>query len=158
MMRSIMLWLSRNKTVRGWITGQAIARRAARRFVVGDTIEEAIAGIRELNAQGITATLDHLGENVETANDATRSTEDYLKALDAIAASGVHSHISIKLTALGLDLGDDVCRANVLRILTKAQAVGTLVTIDMESAEYTERTLALYRDLRREYANVGIVT
>jgi proline dehydrogenase len=157
MLRSILLWLSRNKAIRGLTTSLGFARRAARRFVAGETVEEAIRVILELNAQGITATLDHLGENVETAEDAQRATEDYLKALDAVGTSGVRSHISIKLTALGLDLGDDVCRANVVRILAKAKAIGTLVTIDMESTDYTERTLALYRDLRREFANVGIV-
>ncbi len=157
MMRSFLLWLSRNKAVRGWITRWGIVQRAARRFVSGDTIEDAIAAIRELNAQGITATLDHLGENVETAEDANRSTEDYLKALNAIGASGVQSQVSIKLTALGLDLGEAVCRANVERILVKAKEIGVRVTIDMESTEYTERTLALYRALRCEYDNVGIV-
>jgi len=157
MMRSILLWLSRNKTVRGFVTSLGLARRAARRFVAGETIEEAIAAIRELHTLGITATLDHLGENVATADDATRSTEDYLKALDALGSSGVQSHVSIKLTALGFDLGDDLCRANVVRILTKAKAIGTLVTIDMESTAYTDRTLQLFRDLRREFDNVGIV-
>ena len=157
MMRSVLLWLSRNKTVRGWFTRLGLARRAARRFVAGETIEEAIQAIRELNAQRITATLDHLGENVETAADATRATEDYLKALDALGASGVQSHVSVKLTALGLDLGDELCRANVVRILAKAKEIGTLVTIDMESTQYTDRTLAIFRDLRREFANVGIV-
>jgi len=157
MMRSILLWLSRNKTVRGWTTRWGFARRAARRFVAGETIEEAIQAIRELSTLGITATLDHLGENVETAADAARATEDYMKALDAIATGGVQSHISVKLTALGLDLGDEVCRANVVRILTKAKGIGTLVTIDMESTEYTDRTLAIFRDLRREFGNVGIV-
>jgi proline dehydrogenase len=157
MIRSILLWLSRNKTVRGWLTSWSLARRAARRFVAGETIEEAIAAIRELNTLGISATLDHLGENVATAEDATRSTEDYLKALEALETNGVQSHVSIKLTALGFDLGDEVCRANVVRILEKAKTIGTLVTIDMESTEYTERTLKFFRDLRREYANVGIV-
>jgi proline dehydrogenase len=157
MMRSVLLWLSRNKSVRGWLTRWGFARRAARRFVAGETIEEAIQAIRELNALGITTTLDHLGENVETAQDANRSTEDYLKVLGALQISGVQSHISIKLTALGFDLGDEVCRANVVRILAKAQEIGTLVTIDMESTEYTDRTLALFRDLRREYSNLGIV-
>jgi proline dehydrogenase len=139
------------------ITSLGVVRRAARRFVSGDTIEEAIVAIRELNAQGITATLDHLGENVETAEDAQRATEDYLKALDAIGASGVQSHVSIKLTALGLDLSEAVCRANVERILVKAQEIGVLVTIDMESTEYTARTLGLYRDLHCAHDNVGIV-
>ncbi len=157
MMRSILLWLSHNKTVRRWTTRWGLVRRAARRFVAGDTIADAIQAIRDLNTLGITATLDHLGENVETAEDAARATEDYLKALDAIGVSGMPSHVSVKLTALGLDLSNELCRANMTRILAKAKAIGTLVTIDMESTEYTDRTLAIFRDLRREFSNVGIV-
>jgi len=157
MMRSLLLWLSRNKPVRGWITSLGLVRRAARRFVAGDTIEAAIQAIHNLNALGATATLDHLGENVETAEDAARATEDYLKALDAIGVSGMPSHVSVKLTALGLDLGSELCRTNMARILAKAKAIGTLVTIDMESTEYTDRTLAIFRDLRREFSNVGSV-
>jgi proline dehydrogenase len=133
------------------------ARRAAFRFVAGETIDDAITAIRELNAHGILATLDHLGENVENPDDARRAADDYLKALDAIGTGGVQSHVSVKLTALGLDLGDDLCRANVACILTKAKAIGAFVRIDMESADYTDRTLALYRSLRREFDNVGIV-
>ena len=157
MLRSTLLWLSRNKTVRTTTTRWGFARRAARRFVAGETVDDAIAAIRDLNAHGITATLDHLGENVETLDDARRATDDYVQVLDAIGASGVQSHVSVKLTALGLDLGDDVCRANVARIVAKAKDVGTRVRIDMESTEYTDRTLAIYRDLAREYDNVGIV-
>jgi proline dehydrogenase len=157
MLRSIFVWLSRNKLVRGWMTNLRVARRATQRFVAGETIEEAISVIRELNAQGIVATLDHLGENVETIDDAQRATDDYVKVLDAIGRSGVQSHVSVKLTALGLDLGDDVCRANVARIVAKAKEVGTFVRVDMESVNYTDRTLAIYRSLRNEYGNVGIV-
>ena len=157
MMRSVLLWLSRNKIVRGWFTSLGFARRAARRFVAGETIDDAINVIRELNAQGIEATLDHLGENVETEADAARATEDYLKVLDAIGANGVRSHVSVKLTALGLDLGNELCRANVARILARAREIGAFVRIDMESTAYTDRTLALYRSLRTEYDNVGIV-
>lgn len=157
MMRSMLLWLSRNKPVRQLMMNWGVARRAARRFVAGETIDDALAAIRELNAQGITATLDHLGENVETREDAARATDDYLKVLDAIGQAGLTSHVSVKLTALGLDLGDDLCRENVARILAKAKEVGTRVRIDMESTEYTDRTLAIYRRLRAEYDNVGIV-
>ncbi len=157
MLRTVLLWLSQNKAVRRLTTRWGLVRRAARRFVAGDTIEEAIQAIRDLNALGITATLDHLGENVETEEDAARSTEDYLKALDAIGVSGMPSHVSVKLTALGLDLGSELCRANMTRILAKAKAIGTFVTIDMESTEYTDRTLAIFRDLRRDFSNVGIV-
>jgi proline dehydrogenase len=153
----MLLWLSRNKRVRQLMSSWGVARRAARRFVAGETIDDALAAIRELNAQGISATLDHLGENVETREDAARATEDYLKVLDAIGQAGLTSHVSVKLTALGLDLGDELCRENVARILAKAKAIGTRVRIDMESTEYTDRTLAIYRRLRAEYDNVGIV-
>ncbi len=157
MLRSILLWLSRNKFVRNWMMNLGVARRATKRFVAGETIEDAISVIRELNALGIAATLDHLGENVETAADAQRATDDYVQVLDAIGTNGVQSHVSVKLTALGLDLGDDICRANVARIVAKAKEVGTFVRIDMESVDYTDRTLAIYRSLRDEYGNVGIV-
>jgi proline dehydrogenase len=157
MMRSVLLWMSHDKTLRTMTANRAFARRAARRFVAGETIDDAINTICELNAQGIMATLDHLGENVETREDAGRATHDYLKVLDAIGAHQVHSHVSVKLTALGLDLGDDLCRENVACILTKAKAVGTFVRIDMESTDYTDRTLAIYRSLHQEFDNVGIV-
>ena len=157
MMRSLLLWLSQNQVVRSMTTKLGFVRRAVRRFVAGETIDDAINVIRELNAQGIAATLDHLGENVETQDDARRATDDYLKVLDAIGTSGVQSHVSVKLTALGLDLGDDLCRANVACILAKAKAIGAFVRIDMESIEYTDRTLAIYRSLHQEFDNVGIV-
>ena len=156
-MRSVLLWLSQNKVVRSMTTKLGFVRRAVRRFVAGETIDDAINVIRELNAQGIVATLDHLGENVETQDDARRATDDYLKVLDAIGISGVQSHVSVKLTALGLDLGDDLCRANVACILARAKAIGAFVRIDMESIEYTDRTLATYRSLHQEFDNVGIV-
>ncbi len=157
MMRSVLLWMSHNKTLRRLATQWGFARRTAFRFVAGETIEDAIQAIKELNAQGIAATLDHLGENVETPDDARRATDDYLKVLDAIGVSGAKSHVSVKLTALGLDLGDDVCRTHVACILTKAKEIGAFVRIDMESTEYTDRTLAIYRSLTREFDNVGIV-
>jgi proline dehydrogenase len=157
MLRSLFVWLSRNKLVRGWMTSLSVARRATRRFVAGETIDDALNVIRELNVQGIAATLDHLGENVETSDDAQRATDDYVNVLDAIGKNGLQSHVSVKLTALGLDLGDELCHANVARIVAKAKEVGTFVRVDMESVDYTDRTLAIYRSLRDEYGNVGIV-
>lgn len=156
-MRTIFLWLSHSKFLRSLTRKLSFARRAAMRFVAGETIDDAIRAIRELNAQGITTTLDHLGENVETEADAKRSADDYLNVLEAIGKSDVKSHVSIKLTALGLDLGDDFCRENVARVIAKAQAIGSFVRIDMEGTEYTDRTLAIYRSLRQDFDNVGIV-
>ncbi len=157
MIRAIFLWMSHRKLLRRLIMRLAFARRAARRFVAGETIDEAIAAIRALRAAGILATLDHLGENVETEADARRATEDYLAVLDRIDAEGVQSHVSIKLTQLGLDLGVDCCRENVARLLRRAKEIGAFVRIDMESSDYTERTLEVFRSLRTEFDNVGIV-
>jgi proline dehydrogenase len=156
-MRAFFLWMSHSKFFRRLITGFLFARRAARRFVAGETIDDAIAAIRALNAGGILATVDHLGENVETEADARRATEDYLAVLDRIGIECVKSHGSIKLTQLGLDIGVDFCRDNVARILRRAKEIGTFIRIDMESSEYTARTLDVYRSLRREYENLGIV-
>jgi proline dehydrogenase len=156
-MRTFFLWLSHSKFLRTLTTKLGFARRAALRFVAGETIADAIRAIKELNAIGITATLDHLGENVETEADATRAADDYMDVLDAIGQSDVKSHVSVKLTALGLKLGDDFCRRNVARIVKKAKEIGAFVRVDMEDTPYTDRTLAIYRSLRAEFDNVGIV-
>ena len=156
-MRAFFLWMSHRASLRRLITRLGFARRAARRFVAGETIDDAIGVIRALNAGGILATVDHLGENVETEADARRATEDYRAILDRIGKEGVKSHASIKLTQLGLDIGVDFCRENVACILRTAKDIGAFIRIDMESSEYTARTLDVYRSLRREYENVGIV-
>jgi proline dehydrogenase len=149
--------MSHRKLLRRLIIRLVFVRRAVRRFVAGETIDEAIAAIRALRAAGLLATLDHLGENVETEADARRAIEDYLAVLDRIDTDAVQSHVSIKLTQLGLDLGVDFCRENVARLLRRAKEIGTFVRIDMESTDYTDRTLEVYRSLRQEFDNVGIV-
>ena len=116
-MRTFFLWLSHIKFFRKLATKLGFVRRAVMRFVAGETIEDALRAIRELNAIGISTTLDHLGENVETEADAARAADDYIGMLDALSKSGLKSHVSLKLTALGLDLGDDFCRQNVARAL-----------------------------------------
>jgi proline dehydrogenase len=127
------------------------------RFVAGETLDEAIDAVRALNRQGMIATLDHLGENVATRNEAVGAADEYLIALDALDESGVNSNVSLKLTQMGLDLGDDFCFDNVRRVVGRAAELGNFVRVDMEGSEYTERTIAIYRRLRSEYANVGLV-
>lgn len=157
MMRAFFLWMSHSKLLRRLVTGLGIARRAALRFVAGETIDDAIRAIRELNAHRILATVDHLGENVASEADARRATDDYLAVLDRIGKEGVQSHASLKLTQLGLDIGIEFCRDNVARILRKAKAIDTFIRIDMESSDYTARTLDVFYSLRQEFDNVGIV-
>ncbi len=114
-MRTALIALSRNKTLQDLIVQVPVSREMARRFVAGETLDEAIAAVRELNRQGMLATLDHLGENVATREEAITAADEYLIALDALAESGVDSNVSLKLTQMGLDLGDDFCYDNVRR-------------------------------------------
>ncbi len=155
--RRMLLALSRNPRMQERIIAFPPSRRVARRFVAGETLDEAIAVIRALNQQGMKATLDHLGENVLTVEDAREAANAYVEALDAIEREGLLSGISVKLTHLGLDLGDDVAYDNIRRIVKKATAAGRFVRIDMESSAYVDRTLNLYRRLRQEFDRVGTV-
>lgn len=157
MFRSLLLYLSRAPQARKLITRFAFSRRAAARFIAGDTPDDAIRVIGGLNAKGITATVDHLGENVVSEADAVRATDDYLTILEKICAAGVQSHASVKLTQLGLDVNESLCVNNMRRILHCARRCGAFVRIDMESSAYTDRTLTVARTLRHDYGfdNVG---
>jgi proline dehydrogenase len=157
MLRNLLLHLSHARWARTFITRFRFAWRTASRFVAGESADDAIAAIRALNARGLLATVDHLGENVTNAAEAVRATDAAVFILDKIAESGVRANISIKLTQFGLDLGDEACAQNVRRVLDKARDIGSFVRIDMEGSPYTERTLALYRRMRQDFDNVGVV-
>jgi proline dehydrogenase len=156
-MRTIFLFLSDNRQLKQWTSQSRLAKIAARRFVAGDTIDDAIAVIRDAGRRGLRTTLDHLGENTETEAQAIAAADDYLVALDHIAATGVQSYVSVKLTQLGLDLGTDFCRENVARVAARAQAIGSFMRIDMESSDYTDRTFEILYALREDYDDVGVV-
>jgi len=158
MMRAVLLRLSQNNTVQSAFSRYRFAQRAARRFIAGERLEEAIAVVRELNAKNILATLDHLGENTTNEGEALAAADEYVKILDAIAQTGVQSEVSLKLTQMGLDISYELCLQNMRRIVERARQYQNFVCIDMESSAYTERTLALYEALRREgFDNVGPV-
>ncbi len=129
----------------------------ARRFIAGDTVENAISAVKNLNASGMTATLDILGENVKNQEQAIRTADSYISVLQTIADTGINSNISIKLTQMGLDISDQFCFDNVSRILDKAENLNIFVRIDMESSKYTERTLQLVYRWHEEYPNIGTV-
>lgn len=129
----------------------------AKRFVAGQTIQEAISAVRHLNAFGILTTLDVLGENVSTRPAAEAAVAAYLEALDWIQREGLSSNVSLKLTQMGLDIDRDYCLDNVARICERAAAGKNFVRIDMEGSAYTERTLNLFYDLFRKHQNVGVV-
>ena len=118
----------------------------ASRFVAGETLDDAVTAIRALNAQGISASLDQLGESVHDADAARATAASYVGILDRIAAEGLTANVSLKLTALGLDIDGALCLENMRRILGRARDIGNFVRIDMESSAHTERTLRLFYD------------
>ena len=133
------------------------ARGFVRRFIAGPALEDALGVAARLNAEGLDAAVTHLGENVATTADATRAADAYLEMLDEIARRRLRAVPSLKLTHLGLDLGESVCRANLERVATRGLATRTLVWVDMESSAYTDRTLDLYRRLHATHSNLACV-
>jgi proline dehydrogenase len=136
---------------------KAIVGRVASRYVAGSTLDDALQVIRDLNAKGAMATLDVLGEEVKEREKATAAVEEYVRALNAIAQSGVDSNVSIKLTLLGLKIDEGFCRDNVDRIAAVAREQGNFIRIDMEDHTTTDATLRIYRELHAKHGNLGCV-
>jgi len=157
MLRAPILYLSHARWARSFITRFGLARRMASRFVAGETIGDAIQTIQALNARGINATLDHLGESVTNEAEATRAADDYVHALEQIHLSQVRANVSLKLTQFGLVVDEGFCARNVQRVVEKAQAVDNFVRIDMESSAQLEATLRIFRSLAEHFDNVGLV-
>lgn len=132
-------------------------RFGAARFVAGETIQQSINAVRGLNQDGRVATLDHLGEFVFSKEEALESAAMCIQTLDAIAESGVKSNLSLKMTSLGLDISKELCVNSMKRILDRARQHGNFVRIDMEDYAHCQVSLDIYRELRQEYDNVGIV-
>jgi proline dehydrogenase len=157
MLRSLLLYLSRHRRLRRWAENSRAAGVVTRRFVAGRTLEEGLAVCRRLNHRGLLVTLDRLGENVSSAEEASAAAQAYLEALDHIAREGLQSTVSVKLTQFGLDLSTETCRQNLERVVERAAAAGTSVEVDMESSPYVDRTLALVREMHRRHGHVRAV-
>lgn len=159
MFRSLFISLSKADWARQAITNWDFSWKMATRFVAGEHLEDAIRVVNELNQRGINATLDHLGEYTAEKADAIRATSDILTGLDAISAAGVRSSVSIKLSQIGLGLGEDFCADNLRSILTHARQMNNFVRIDMEDSSTVAATLRLYHRMSSEYEflNVGVV-
>ncbi len=159
MLRQTFLYLSNQPQIFKFVRANGLARSFANRFVAGETVATAIAAVRDLNAKGISATLDLLGESVFTEAESRTQQREYLDLLDAIHREKLDANVSLKLTAMGMDINEELCIDIMRGILDKARDYGTFVRLDMESSAYTERTLKLFED--RLYPNwraqVGIV-
>lgn len=134
-----------------------MSKKAASLFVSGETLDDAFRAAREANGLGIVATIDQLGESVENAELARKSTDMYIQVLERIAETGVDGNVSVKPTQLGLAVDYNLCLQNLERIVQKAAELGNFVRMDMEDSPYTQKTLDMFKTLRKKYSNVGIV-
>jgi proline dehydrogenase len=152
--------VSRSRTLKKLASryGMSGPRAFARRFIAGETIPDAIAAVREIEAQGMHHTLDHLGESVSTLAAAETATGEYLNLIEVVDGGGIEKNLSLKLTQLGLDIDKAMCVDNLRRILAAADKCGFFVRIDMESSQYTEVTLEIFETVWRHGShNVGVV-
>lgn len=134
-----------------------VVRLVASRYVAGESLDDAVRAVRALNAEGCKATLDVLGEDVTRVSETDETVAEYRRALDAIAAHGLDSNISVKLTAFGLKLDAASCREQFRRVLDAAREHGTFVRIDMEDSSVTEETIRIYEESRQRTEDVGLV-
>ncbi len=138
------------------VTSTRPGKALARRFVAGDTLDDAVAAARELNSSGLLVSLDHLGEEVHDRASAMQATEEYLESLDRIAGEDLDSNISVKPTQLGLAFDEALAMKSIDLLARRAKKVGTSVTIDMEDSRYTDSTVRLYENAQAEHGNLGI--
>ena len=129
----------------------------AKTYVAGESIDETILAVKEINARGFTCTLDILGEHVQSAAEAENITREYCDLYDVITAENMNCNISIKLTHIGLALDKNIAAENLIRILKQAKLHSNFCRIDMENSTYTQQTIDLYKDCVSIYPNIGIV-
>jgi proline dehydrogenase len=134
-----------------------IVKKISSRYIAGDTLQEAVSTIRDLNEEGCVATIDLLGESTETKADAASKLRDYEKVVEALDEHDLRSGISVKLTGLGLTLNEELCRANLEEIIEYAAARDRFVRVDMEDSPYTEKTLEIVHDMYGRHENTGAV-
>jgi proline dehydrogenase len=157
MLRATLLKLSQNQNFADWVTSNAKTRSMARRFVAGETLDEAIAAARVCNDAGMHVSLDFLGENVTTTTDAQHSRDAYLEVFERIAKERLHANVSCKLTQLGLDLSVEFCEGLVYSVVERAAAFDSFLRVDMEGSIYTQRTVELVKRVRARNPAVGTV-
>lgn len=158
-MRQGLLWLSEQQKVFNFVRRNRLARKFASRFVAGESIEQAVAAAGDLAERGITPSLDLLGESVAVEAEAVAARDQYLAMLERLAAQRVEVNVSVKLTQMGLDISEELCYANMTRILDKARELRGFVRLDMEGSDYTQRTLDFFaKRLFQPYgAHCGVV-
>ncbi len=157
--RSALIYLSRQEWLKEFATKFGLFKRLTTRFIAGETIDEAVAAIRDLNAHGCTASFDHLNESVASIAETEAEVREYLDVLARIDETGIDSNVSIKLTQFGLEIDPDLAYRNARRIVEDAARRGNFVRVDMEGSNVTQATIDVFKRLRAEFGlnDVGIV-
>jgi proline dehydrogenase len=157
--RSALIYLSRQEGLKEFAANFRLFKKLTTRFVAGETIDEAVAAIRELNAEGCTASFDHLNESVANPAEAEAEVKEYLQILSRIDDTGINSNVSIKLTQFGLELDSELAYKNARAVVENAARRGNFVRVDMEASNVTQATLDIFKRLRGEFGlnDVGIV-
>jgi proline dehydrogenase len=156
LIRNFIFWLSTKKAVTGPIARRGMKYGFAQRFIAGETLAEALAASAELNRGGRRISLNHLGENVQSREQAVAVKDGYIGMVRELEGAGVDGNISIKLTQLGLDIGKDFCGQLTEEIVVAAKALGRTIEVDMEGSAYTDATLDIFEATRRRFENVGL--
>jgi proline dehydrogenase len=158
-LRNSLLYLSNQPRIFKFVRKNRIARGFANRFVAGETLDTAVAAVKKLNAAGMTVSLDLLGESVHNEAEARAAGKEYLAILDRIHTERLDANVSVKLTAMGLDISEELCVSVMQSVLERAAQYKTFVRLDMEGSAYTQKTLDLFEQrLYPAYReNVGIV-
>jgi len=157
--RSALIYLSQKEGLKDFAARFRLFKKLTTRFVAGETIEEAVAAIREINREGCSASFDHLNESVANAAEAEGEVREYLRILDQIDQTKINSNISIKLTQFGLELDPELAYRNARTVVAEAARRGHFVRVDMESSAVTQVTIDIFKRLRAEFGlnDVGIV-
>jgi proline dehydrogenase len=157
MLRSFFIYLSKAAWAQTLVTQWGFAWHMASRFVAGEKMEDAERVVKDLNAKGINATLDQLGEHTTNADEANRAADEIIAMLDDIDRAGIRSNVSIKLTQIGMGMDDDVCKNNLTRILDRAKLYSSFVRIDIEDTPYTDKTITIFNEMLDKGFPVGTV-
>lgn len=156
MLRNVFLFLSKNKVLTILAKKYGL-RFGASRFVAGETVQQVISVMKDLESQGLVATIDYLGEFVNNENEAIEMADHVIETIEAISKENLNAQVSLKLTSMGLDISDELVMNNMRRIMESASEGNVFVTIDMEDYSRCEKTLAIFRELKRNYENIGTV-
>lgn len=151
MLRRTLLYLSEQRSLRRWMENSPLSHRVTSRFIAGSRLPDGIAVLEQLSREHIRGTLDFLGENVRSLEEAAISKESYLAALNAIERADLPATVSIKLTQFGLDFSEEACCQNVIALVQRAKEMDSRVEIDMESSDYTDRTLHMVTELHERF-------